>query len=58
VLFTSDEDYNHAFMNGPWMIVDHYIVVQIWRPLFLANTLMGRKLVLWIRILELPIELV
>jgi len=27
-LFTSNEDYNHALMEGHWMVVDHYILVQ------------------------------
>lgn len=28
VLFTSKEGYNNAFLNGPWIIFYHYILVQ------------------------------
>jgi len=28
VLFTLDEDYNYALMKGPWIIFNHYILVQ------------------------------
>ncbi|KAJ1398487.1 hypothetical protein SESBI_31087 [Sesbania bispinosa] len=34
VHFSSMEDYNHALFEGPWMIADHYLTVQRWRPLF------------------------
>jgi len=43
VLFMSEENYSNVFFN--------------WRPFFLANTTVGRKLAVWIRILDLPIEL-
>lgn len=57
VLFTLEENYNHAFLDGPWMITDHYIMVWRWRPFFHANTNMGRKLAIWIHNPKLPIEL-
>ncbi|RYR28867.1 hypothetical protein Ahy_B01g053066 isoform C [Arachis hypogaea] len=32
VSFGSQEDYGHALFEGPWMIADHYLLVQRWRP--------------------------
>lgn len=57
VLFSSNEDYNHAIFDGSWMVVDHYILVQRWRSFFLANTNVARKLAMWIRVPVLPTEL-
>lgn len=48
---------NMPFMEGPWMIVYHYILVQIWRSFFLTNPNIGRRLLVWIRIPDLPSKL-
>ena len=45
------------FMEGPWMIFNHYILVQIWRSFFLTNPNIGRRLLVWIRIPDLPSKL-
>ncbi|KAI9076290.1 hypothetical protein K1719_041715 [Acacia pycnantha] len=29
-----DQDREYAFQEGPWMIEDHYLIVQRWRPNF------------------------
>ncbi|XP_057720823.1 uncharacterized protein LOC130935215 [Arachis stenosperma] len=52
-----EEDYNHALMEGPWMITGHYLIVQRWRPFFLASENIVKKIAAWIRIPNLPIEL-
>lgn len=39
------------------MIHDHYLVVQRWRPFFKCGGEQVRKLTVWIRIPNLPIEL-
>ncbi|XP_020202252.1 uncharacterized protein At4g02000, partial [Cajanus cajan] len=51
------EDYKHALFEGPWMIADHYIVVQRWRPFFTFTATQTRRIAAWIRIPGLPIEL-
>ncbi|RYQ87684.1 hypothetical protein Ahy_B09g095213 [Arachis hypogaea] len=38
VHFSDEEDYTHALMEGPWMIAGHYLIVQRWRPFFLADS--------------------
>ncbi|KAI9084135.1 hypothetical protein K1719_033933 [Acacia pycnantha] len=51
------EDRDYAFSEGPWMIDDHYLLVQRWRPNF--NPLRAdcqRKIVVLIRIPDLPME--
>lgn len=30
VKFSSLDDYNFAKYEGPWMIVDHYLIVKEW----------------------------
>nr|KYP54029.1 hypothetical protein KK1_000195 [Cajanus cajan] len=57
VQFSAEEDYRHALYEGPWMIADHYIVVQRWRPFFNVTASKTRKVAAWIRIPGLPIEL-
>lgn len=57
VQFTSTDDYKHALMEGPWMLADHYLLVQRWRPFFLINATVERKVAIWVRIPELPLEL-
>ncbi|KAI9109439.1 hypothetical protein K1719_019493 [Acacia pycnantha] len=34
VSFSNKEDRAYAFQEGPWMIDDHYLTVQRWRPNF------------------------
>nr|KYP57514.1 Uncharacterized protein At4g02000 family [Cajanus cajan] len=57
VQFTAEDDYRHALYEGPWMIADHYILVQRWRPFFTITSTQTRKVAAWIRIIGLPIEL-
>lgn len=37
VTFSEEEDYQHALYQGPWMIADHYLLVQRWRQNFLMK---------------------
>lgn len=57
VHFGSNEDYKHALFEGPWMIADHYLLVQRWRPNFLNSAKKESKVAVWVRIPELPLEL-
>nr|KYP33174.1 hypothetical protein KK1_045993 [Cajanus cajan] len=38
VQFTVEEDYKHILFEGPWMIADHYIVVQQWHPFLMVSS--------------------
>ncbi|XP_061359053.1 uncharacterized protein LOC133303193 [Gastrolobium bilobum] len=55
--FQDDGDYRHVLEEGPWIVNDHYVVVQRWRPLFDPYDDSVKKLAVWVRIPRLPIEL-
>ncbi|XP_061358887.1 uncharacterized protein LOC133303056 [Gastrolobium bilobum] len=55
--FQDDGDYRHVLEEGPWIVNDHYVVVQRWRPLFDPYDDSVKKLAVWVRIPGLPIEL-
>ncbi|KAI9081394.1 hypothetical protein K1719_036657 [Acacia pycnantha] len=58
VSFSSTEDRDHALQEGPWMIADHYVLVQRWRPNFNPWKADHQKRVaVWVRIPDLPHEL-
>ncbi|XP_019160758.1 PREDICTED: uncharacterized protein LOC109157313 [Ipomoea nil] len=54
--FESQNDYDHVKLGGPWMLLDHYLVVQEWEPNFNPTSNITRKLLAWIRLPTLPIE--
>lgn len=54
--FSNDEDYDKALLEGPWMVADHYLIVQQWIPNFDPDHVSIRKVVVWARIPHLPIE--
>ncbi|KAF7815130.1 uncharacterized protein G2W53_029099 [Senna tora] len=57
VSFTNQEDYLVALQGGPWVITDHYLLVQRWRPNFsLLNSEEPTKIAIWIRNTNLPLE--
>ncbi|RYR05428.1 hypothetical protein Ahy_B06g085290 [Arachis hypogaea] len=37
VRFFNQEDYSNALFKGPWMIIDHYLLIQRWRLLFVPQ---------------------
>ncbi|KHN46281.1 hypothetical protein glysoja_047459, partial [Glycine soja] len=50
-------DYNFALLEGMWMVANHYLILQRWRPLFLMNVEKEKNVAIWIQIQRLPIEL-
>lgn len=57
VLSKREEDYKRALFEGPCKVVNHYILVQRWRPSFMASAQLVRKVVVWICVPGLSIEL-
>lgn len=57
VHFMATEDYNLALFEGPWLVADHYLIVQRWVPIFLQNAEQPKKVAVWVRIPRLPLEL-
>ncbi|KAI9082416.1 hypothetical protein K1719_035559 [Acacia pycnantha] len=43
VSFSSKEDHDYAYYEGPWMIDDHYLLVQRWRPNFNPRKADGQR---------------
>ncbi|KAI9108756.1 hypothetical protein K1719_020061 [Acacia pycnantha] len=57
VSFSSKEDRDYAYYEGPGMIHDHYLLVQRWTPNFNPRKADGQKKVaVWVRIPDLPLE--
>lgn len=56
VRFYSKDDYEFARDEGPWTILDHYLVVKEWAPDFDPLTDKTEKLIVWVRFPCLPIE--
>ncbi|XP_061349017.1 uncharacterized protein LOC133294382 [Gastrolobium bilobum] len=54
--FADLNDYNFVLEEGPWIVADHYVSVQRWRPLFDPYEDNLKKLAVWIRIPGLPME--
>ncbi|CAN1339562.1 hypothetical protein LINPERPRIM_LOCUS38538 [Linum perenne] len=57
VRFGADKDYFKALTGGPWMILDHYLIVQQWNPSFRVSNKLPSKMVVWVRFPHMPIQL-
>ncbi|XP_019178319.1 PREDICTED: uncharacterized protein LOC109173535 [Ipomoea nil] len=56
VKFGSKDDLDFAKFEGPWMILDHYLIVKEWEPNFDPMTDKTEKVLVWVRFPCLPIE--
>ncbi|KAI9075696.1 hypothetical protein K1719_042312 [Acacia pycnantha] len=57
VSFSNKEDREYAFQEGLWMIEDHYLIVQRWRPNFNPwKADLQCVIAAWVRIPDLPFE--
>lgn len=56
VRFGAEEDYKYAKFEGPWMVLDHYLIVKEWMPNFDPFTDTTEKMLVWVRFPCLPIE--
>lgn len=54
--FSDEQDYMFAKYEGPWMVLDHYLVVKKWRPNFQPTSDKTEKLLVRVRFPCLPIE--
>ncbi|CAN1126812.1 hypothetical protein LINPERHAP2_LOCUS3653 [Linum perenne] len=57
VRFGNERDYFKALTGGPWMILDHYLIVQQWDPSFRVSSKLPSKMVVWVRFPHMPIQL-
>lgn len=56
VRLTNKEDYKTALLGGPWMIGNHYLHVQRWKPNFITDEATIVILLVWVRFPVLPVE--
>ncbi|CAN1259077.1 hypothetical protein LINPERPRIM_LOCUS10068 [Linum perenne] len=56
VKFGAEQDYFKALTGGPWMILDHYLVVHQWSPEFRVSDSLPAKMVVWVRLPLMPIQ--
>lgn len=56
VKFNSMTDYEFAKYGGPWMIMEHYLIVKEWRPDFEPHKDTTEKVLVWVRFPDLPLE--
>ncbi|CAN1150347.1 hypothetical protein LINPERHAP2_LOCUS17510 [Linum perenne] len=54
--FDEVEDYNRAFLEGPWLVGDHYVVSEEWRPNFEPGYSQVNTIRAWVRLPGLPLE--
>lgn len=54
--FASMEDCSVAKYEGPWLILEHYLIVKSWMPDFVPFADKTEKTLAWVRIPCLPIE--
>ncbi|KAK3007876.1 hypothetical protein RJ639_014798 [Escallonia herrerae] len=56
VRFQSCEDYLRVLLEGPWIILGHYLTVQEWKPYFRPQQEEITSTLAWLRFPELLIE--
>lgn len=56
VKFNSITDYEFAKYGEPWMILEHYLTVQDWRPNFDPHTDKTERVLVWVHFPDLPVE--
>lgn len=56
VKFNSATDYDFAKYGGPWMIMEHYLIVKEWRPDFEPHKNTTEKVLVRVRFPDLPLE--
>ncbi|KAI9123813.1 hypothetical protein K1719_005113 [Acacia pycnantha] len=57
ISFSNKEDREYAFQEGPWMIEDHYLIVQRWRPNFNPwKADLQCIIAAWVRLPDIPFE--
>lgn len=56
IKFELSEDVDNILKGGPWFIGQHFLAIRQWEPEFKASSAMFSSIVVWIRLLKLPIE--
>ncbi|CAN1147044.1 Uncharacterized protein At4g02000 [Linum perenne] len=54
--FEDDADYTRAMFEGPWLVGDHYVISEEWRPNFEPGFSQVNTVKIWVRLSGLPLE--
>ncbi|CAI0467257.1 unnamed protein product [Linum tenue] len=54
--FDNDQDYFKALTGGPWVLLDHYLIVHQWSPEFRVGEAIPRTVTTWVRFPHLPVH--
>ncbi|CAN1249352.1 Uncharacterized protein At4g02000 [Linum perenne] len=54
--FDEESDFNRAFLEGPWLVGDHYVISEVWRPNFEPGFSEVNTIRVWVRLPGLPLE--
>lgn len=54
--FTNQTDYETVLLGGPWLVARHYLTVQRWSLVFDWEREGSRRIVVWIRLPNLPLS--
>lgn len=55
-IFSYLQDDQFALHEGPWIVAEHQLLVQRWRPNFDPFNDELKKVLVWIRVPRLPVE--
>ncbi|XP_061340577.1 uncharacterized protein LOC133287044 [Gastrolobium bilobum] len=58
VRFSEKKDLDHALTAGPWVILDHYLVIRAWEPDFQPFQAAINRVMAWVKLHQLSIEYV
>ncbi|CAI0404379.1 unnamed protein product [Linum tenue] len=56
VKLDNEQDYFSALTDGPWVIHDHYLVVQKWTPKFKVSDPLPKMMIVWVQLPALKIH--
>ncbi|CAL1387395.1 unnamed protein product [Linum trigynum] len=56
VRLDNEQDYFRALTDGPWVIFDHYLIVQQWTPNFKASDPLPKTMIVWVQLPALKIH--
>ncbi|CAN1193024.1 hypothetical protein LINPERHAP2_LOCUS41831 [Linum perenne] len=54
--FEEDANYLRALLEGPWLVGDHYVLSEEWRPNFEPGFSQVNPTRVWVRLPGLPLE--
>lgn len=53
VRFSNEIDWERVLLEGPWIVLGHYLTVSRWTPFFTASEAMLESTLAWIRFFDL-----